>query len=517
MKPHSNCAIYTRKSSEEGLEQEFNSLDAQREACEAYIVSQKHEGWKALPDRYDDGGFSGGNMERPALQKLMRDVQAGRIQTIVVYKVDRLTRALADFAKIVEQLDRHGVSFVSVTQQFNTTSSMGRLTLNVLLSFAQFEREVTGERIRDKIAASKAKGMWMGGVVPLGYAAQDRTLLPIPDEAKKVIHIYERYLALGNVRGLQVELKRDKVRSKSSLSVASRIDGDNFSRGALYTLLQNPIYIGRIRHFDRTHQGQHEAIVPYALWQAVQEKLATNRIKHSEHTNASSSLLSGFLFSPQGKRLTPSSTIKNGRRYRYYVLATAKLRLPAGELEGMVMSRLRTHLQEQMPERAEEMIAALSSNDNAARKSALTHSIDKIIIHDRRIVIQLKCGQTVAVDYCFSEQGPYRQMTTEGQAEGVSDIQKQAIIKSLLQGYIWRKRFFEDAGSTIAAIAKSVGKSETYVVRLITFSMLSPKLMAQILKGDIPPHITRQGLIYDLPISWAAQQKRFEATIAKLT
>ena len=243
------CAIYTRKSTEEGLDQSFNSLDAQREACEAYILSQKHEGWTAIAQHYDDGGFSGGNMDRPALGKLLTDIKAGKVNVVVVYKVDRLTRSLSDFAKIVEQFDKQSVSFVSVTQQFNTTSSMGRLTLNVLLSFAQFEREVSGERIRDKIAASKKKGMWMGGVVPLGYKAQDRTLMPVPEEVKRVRYIYERYLALGSVRELQVELKRDGIFSKLAVTQSGkRIGGSPFGRGALYQLLQNQLYRGKIHH-----------------------------------------------------------------------------------------------------------------------------------------------------------------------------------------------------------------------------------------------------------------------------
>jgi DNA invertase Pin-like site-specific DNA recombinase len=265
------CAIYTRKSSEEGLEQSFNSLDAQREACEAFILSQREGGWKALPARYDDGGYSGGTMERPALQRLLKDVEAKKVNVIVVYKVDRLTRSLADFAKIVEALDGHGVSFVSVTQQFNTTSSMGRLTLNVLLSFAQFEREVTGERIRDKIAASKRKGMWMGGPVPLGYDLDARKLVPNAKETALVCKIFSLYLELGCVSRLAVRLAREKIRSKVWISKAgTRLGGNAFARGALYALLQNRLYIGEIRHRDQWYAGEHQGIVPRQLWDNVQ-------------------------------------------------------------------------------------------------------------------------------------------------------------------------------------------------------------------------------------------------------
>src|SRR6202046_4171614 len=264
------CAIYTRKSSEEGLDQSFNSLHAQREACEAYITSQKHEGWHALSARYEDGGFSGGNMDRPGLKKLLEDIAAGKIDTIVVYKVDRLTRSLADFAKIVEIFDGKGVSFVSVTQQFNTTTSMGRLTLNVLLSFAQFEREVTGERIRDKVAASKKKGMWMGGIVPLGYYLEARKLVPHPTEAALVRNIFTLYLKLGCVRKLVAELKRENVKTKAWMTKSGvRVGGASFAKGHLYFLLRNRLYIGEIRHRELWYPGAHSGIVPRELWVKV--------------------------------------------------------------------------------------------------------------------------------------------------------------------------------------------------------------------------------------------------------
>ncbi len=275
------CAIYTRKSSEEGLEQEFNSLQAQREACEAFIDSQRHEGWVGLRAAYDDGGFSGATMDRPALQQLLADVTAGRVDTVVVYKIDRLTRSLADFAKIVEILDARGASFVSVTQQFNTTTSMGRLTLNVLLSFAQFEREVIGERIRDKIAASKKKGMWMGGVPPLGYGVQDHKLVTIDGEADTVRLVFRRYAELGSVRLLKAELEARGIKSKSWTSASGRlVGGKSFSRGALYLMLQNRTYRGEIVHKGQFHPGEHTPIIDQPLWDAVQEQLAGNTARH---------------------------------------------------------------------------------------------------------------------------------------------------------------------------------------------------------------------------------------------
>src|SRR5437764_8188431 len=273
-------AVYTRKSSEEGLEQEFNSLRAQREACEAFITSQRHEGWACLPQAYDDGGVPGGTLDRPALQLLLDDIRAGKIDVIVTYKIDRLTRSLADFAKLTEIFDARGVSFVSVTQQFNTTTSMGRLTLNVLLSFAQFEREVAGERIRDKIAASKQKGMWMGGMPPLGYECHDHKLIVIPDEAETVRHIFRRYAALGSVRLLKAELDATGIRSKSWVISSGRSwGGKPLARGALYLMLKNQIYRGEIVHKDQHYPGEHDPIIDETLWQAVQAKLDLNAVE----------------------------------------------------------------------------------------------------------------------------------------------------------------------------------------------------------------------------------------------
>src|ERR1700758_2769976 len=350
------CAIYTRKSSEEGLEQEFNSRQAQREACEAFINSQRHEGWTCLPKTYDDGGFSGATMDRPALQRLLADITAGRVDTIVVYKIDRLTRSLADFAKIVEILDARGASFVSVTQQFNTTTSMGRLTLNVLLSFAQFEREVIGERIRDKIAASKKKGMWMGGVPPLGYRVQDRKLVIVDSEAEIVRSNFCRYAELGSVRLLKAELEAQGRKSKSWTSAAGRvIGGKPFARGALYLMLRNRTYRGELVHKGQSHPGEHPPIIDQPLWDAVQMRLAGNTAERNSGTRAHQpSLLAGMLFDVVGNRMTPSYAVKTGMRYRYYVSrplitqdqreSSTALRIPAGEIEHLVTSRVRQWL-----------------------------------------------------------------------------------------------------------------------------------------------------------------------------
>jgi site-specific DNA recombinase len=338
------CAIYTRKSTEEGLDQDFNSLDAQFDACAAYIASQRHEGWTLLPSRYDDGGFTGGNMERPGLQRLLGDVRAGRIDVIVVYKVDRLTRSLTDFAKIVEVLDGAGASFVSITQSFNTTTSMGRLTLNVLLSFAQFEREVISERVRDKVAASKARGMWMGGVVPLGYDAKDRKLEINEVEAETVRHIYRRYLELGSVRPLIADLKQAEVRTKEQQAKDGTVRGGvPFSRGALYHLLKNRLYRGEVSYRGTVYPGEHQAIVDEQLFDAVQQRLEQNAADRSNGNAAAyPSALTGLIRDGEGRPMSPTHSNKGGQRYRYYTSNSAGadggtiIRVPAAKLENAV-------------------------------------------------------------------------------------------------------------------------------------------------------------------------------------
>src|SRR5213082_2328080 len=314
------CAIYTRKSTEYNLELSFNSLDAQREACEAYIKSQAHEGWRVIPGCYDDGAFSGASLDRPALQKLLADVRAGTIDVVLVYKVDRPTRSLADFAKLIELFDAHGVSFVSVTQSFNTSSSMGRLTLNVLLSFAQFERELIGERVRDKIAASKRKGIWVGGPVPLGYAAVDKKILVVAAEAAAVRTIFARYLELGSIRALAEDLDRRGIRSKPRrLSDGRTIGGGRFGVGALAHLLKNRFYIGEVIYRGEVHRGEHQPILDSALFAAVQGKLAAQAVARRCRLRGSPALLTSRLFDDGGNRMSPTHANKGGVRYRYYI------------------------------------------------------------------------------------------------------------------------------------------------------------------------------------------------------
>src|SRR3954469_22031037 len=353
----SRCAIYTRKSTEHNLDLEFNSLDAQREACEAYIKSQAHEGWRLIPDRYDDGGLSGASLDRPALQTLLSDVRAGKITNVVVYKVDRLTRSLADFAKLVELFDQHQVSFVSVTQSFNTTSSMGRLTLNVLLSFAQFEREVIGERVRDKIAASKRKGIWVGGPVPLGYRCIDKKLVVVPEEAEVVRTIFARYLALGSMGPLIEDLDRRGIRTKANgLTDGRQRGGIRFGVGPLAYLLKNRFYIGEVVYRGETHFGVTEPILDRGLFEDVQAQLAANAIDRQIRLKGSPAILTSRIFDDRGNRMSPTHSNKLGARYRYYVShailqkrkaeAGSNARVPAPEIEKLVLDEVRKHLGE---------------------------------------------------------------------------------------------------------------------------------------------------------------------------
>ncbi|MFN7324346.1 MAG: recombinase family protein, partial [Sphingomonadales bacterium] len=438
------CAVYTRKSTEDGLEQEFNSLDAQYEACAAYALSQKHEGWHLLPDRYDDGGYSGGNMERPGLKRLLDDVADGRVDIILVYKIDRLTRSLSDFAKIVDVLDMAKASFVSITQAFNTTTSMGRLTLNMLLSFAQFEREVTGERIRDKIAASKRKGLWMGGPLPLGYDVKDRRLVINPKEADLVRHIYARYLELGTVVELVDDLNAKGYKTKVKLGAnGSQRGGGIFRRGMLYHLLANPIYQGNIAHKQDVYPGEHDAIVTDDIWKAVQDKLKANTAGSSRRLKGQQpSLLTGILIDSEGRAMTPSHASKgkgqgkaqgtskgttkgqgNGTpvskgqtkrlRYRYYVTRPdlykdqPAYRISAHDIEQIVTQRLaayfsvpgniaalaptdiEAHALQQVLAKADLAAATLRSGSVVAKHQIITQLLNRAILHDDRVELVL--------------------------------------------------------------------------------------------------------------------------------
>ena len=388
LKRRMRCAVYTRKSSEEGLDQEYNSIDAQRDAGHAYIASQRAEGWIAVADDYDDPAFSGGNMERPALKRLMADIEAGKIDVIVIYKIDRLTRSLADFSKMVEVFERQGVSFVSVTQQFNTTTSMGRLMLNVLLSFAQFEREVTGERIRDKIAASKRKGMWMGGIPPIGYDVANRRLIPNEAEAKTIAHIFQRFVELGSTTKLVKELRLDGVTSKAWTTQDGRVrEGKPIDKGLIYKVLNNRTYLGELRHKELWYQAEHPPIITKSIWDDVHAILSTNGRVRATTTRAKTQyLLKGIVFGSDGRAMSPFQTAKqNGRRYRYYVPqrdikehagASGLPRMPAAELESAVLEQLRGHLRS--PDVVKEVLPQAQKYDPTLDEAIVTVAMQRL-------------------------------------------------------------------------------------------------------------------------------------------
>src|SRR5882724_1109703 len=524
------CAIYTRKSSEEGLEQEFNSLQAQREACEAFIESQRQEGWVCLRAAYDDGGFSGATMDRPALQRLLADLTAGRVDTIVVYKIDRLTRSLADFAKIVEILDASGASFVSVTQQFNTTTSMGRLTLNVLLSFAQFEREVIGERIRDKIAASKKKGMWMGGVPPLGYRAQDGKLIIVESEAETVRFSFRRYAELGSVRLLKDELDARAIRSKLRTSASGRLRGGKpFARGALYLMLQNRIYRGEIVHKEQSHPGEHTPIIDQPLWDAVQAQLASNTAeRNSRARHRQPSLLAGLLFDGDGNRMTPSHAVKKGTRYRYCVSGSlitkdrtenaAGLRIPAAEIEQLVSSQVHrwlldpgsiyksatarledSSMQHRLVARAADIGKHWPELPLARKRAVLAALIERIEVrvdqidirlHPPRLNAQLDPAATASqevnddkteilfVPVRLRRAGREIRMVIDGTDPFAVAKPDARLIKLLLRARRFNATLAEGEGVPFAALAQREGVSRSYFTRLVRLSIshrISPK------------------------------------------
>ncbi len=505
--PIKYCAVYTRKSTEEGLEQDFNTLDAQREACLSYIASQKAEGWVPVPDAYDDGGFSGGTLDRPALKRLMDDIKAGKVHIVVVYKIDRLTRALMDFSKLVEVFDQHGVTFVSITQSFNTTTSMGRLTLNVLLSFAQFEREVIGERVRDKIAASKKKGMWMGGNPPLGYDIQYRQLVPNKSETKTINYIFERYLTLGNVIHLKQELDRDGIFSKIlTYKDGRKVGGKPFSRGALYALLSNPIYIGQIRHKNKTYDGQHDGIIPIDLWAAVQQKLQKQAsVYKGQKISREVNLLKGLLFDAQGIPYTPGYTAKGKKHYRYYISQNLIQmrdhpdgllgRLPAHEIESAVEGAIRAHLSDRekissllgidMNDEVEAIqkiadIQAAVSMDQFVRAciEQVTVQTDKLEIKIKTDGLfsllsnaaKVKINSTVDIGALLVSYTTRRAkkgalvIAPEKQQKDIFDLPSNEL-KKLVQGFIWRDEHF--SGMTLRDIAKRERFSEGYVGQCI--------------------------------------------------
>lgn len=548
------CAIYTRKSSEEGLDQDFNSLDAQREACAAYIVSQRHEGWTLVPDLYDDGGISGGHMNRPGLLQLLDDVKSGKVDVIVVYKVDRLTRSLSDFAKIVDILDGAGASFVSVTQSFNTTSSMGRLTLNVLLSFAQFEREVTGERIRDKFAASKMRGMWMGGTVPFGYEVKDRKLVVDPDRAGILRRIMERYVEIGSVPELAKALAADGVRTRQRIMKSGRLYGGvPFGKGALYGILSNRIFLGEIVHKGVWYPGEHEAIVDKDLFDRVQHMLASNRVAHRTKSHACDpSLLAGMIRDGQGRRMSPRSCRKGDLKYRYYVsvedrvadqsTAARTMRVAAGEAETAVTQgvtalfnnpaalvkmlvgdaadaeavqaiqqqagTLANALPSMVPSELRQLLQAMDMRVVIDGQS-ISASFDRAHLMERLGIAGIEANGTercdLAVPQILNRCGHEMRLAISPSGSDAPAYRDGSLVTLIVKAHQARDHLL-GADSPASPI---VAMGHKHLARMARLAYLAPDIIKAILEGRQPKSLTSRALlrVTDLPLGWADQRK----------
>jgi len=509
------CAIYTRVSTDAGLEQDFNSLNAQCDAAEAYIRSQAHAAWTLIRIPYNDGGYSGGSTDRPALQRLLADIRAKKVDVIVVYKVDRLTRSLADFAKLVELFDSHGVSFVSVTQQFNTTTSMGRLTLNVLLSFAQFEREVTSERIRDKIAASKRKGLWVGGMVPLGYEVKTRKVLVIKEEAERVRTIFQRYLELGSLSLLMADLRQQKILTKiRKLSTGKTVGGNPLTRGPLAHLLRNRFYIGEVTFKGEILPGEQPAILDRKLFEAVQRKLDEQRTNHTITRSSSESLLMGRIFDELGNRMTPSYARKDGKRYRYYLSsalsqgrtehAGSVRRISAHEIENLVVAAVRKRLKESTPATDRDLIHA---------------NVGRIEIHASRIVIRLarkgdrqsnrKTDNAVLyVRWKKTDQKRRREIIAPAaSSQDIRPIRSETrltLVTSIACGRRWLDEIVTGAIPNVEQIAAREKCSVRQVNMTISLAFLSPTLVKAAIDGRLPRGIGVARL-RDAPAEWSRQ------------
>jgi site-specific DNA recombinase len=519
------CAIYTRKSTEHNLDLEFNSLDAQREACEAYIKSQAHEGWRVIPDHFDDGGLSGASLDRPALQTLLADIRARKIDIVVVYKVDRLTRALGDFAKLVEVFDEHAVSFLSVTQSFNTTSSMGRLTLNMLLSFAQFERELIGERGRDKIAASKKKGIWVGGPVPLGYASVNKKIVIVPEDAEKVRIIFRRYLEIGSITALAQDLELRGIRTRRQVLSSGKIRGDiPFGIGALHQLLKNRFLIGEVVYRGEVHRGEHEPGLDRALFDAVQAKLAAQAVARQNKLRGSPAILMGRIFDERGNRMSPTHSNKQGVRYRYYVshaviqgrkvVGGGVLRVPAPELESAIVAAVRRQLQQASPN------ALFIPDDDC---ELIDRYIDRIAIKSGSVQIQWlhparRGSPSTAYDNLDLANKPavtvlpWTTVSVLGPAKGVlyAPSERTAmhpgsrsdLLKAIAKARVWIDDLVTGRVDSLAEIAWQEKKVERHVCLLAPLAFIPPPLVRAIIDGSAGPDLTITSLANRLPYLW---------------
>lgn len=548
------CAIYTRKSTEDGLEQEYNSLDAQYDACTAYALSQRHEGWTVTKDRYDDGGFSGGTLERPGLKRLLADIEAGKVDIILLYKIDRLTRSLSDFAKIVEILDRKGASFASITQSFNTTTSMGRLTLNMLLSFAQFEREVTGERIRDKIYASKRKGIWMGGPVPLGYDVVDRKLVVNKPEAEQVRDIMQLYLTANSVP----ELVEILARNGSYTKVQQRKDGCtkggvHFKRGNLYHLLSNRIYRGMTVHKGEAFEGEHEAIISEELWNEVQAKLAKQgQGGSSRKVSPRTGVLAGLIYDGEGRAMVLTHTQKGNRRFHYYANRYETLgdssasRVNARDIENIVIDQLSqtlasankvqsmlldgSYTSEQLHNiisRCSKLASKISTSKYAKKQELLRNVLDRIDLHDDRVVIGIDNRGLLNITRADNTVQPTpTNLTIDRRAVRMrrgkalrlvipaptseSDIQMrdEKLIALIAESRTIMAQITDNPDKSIPALAAEQGRCRVRMMKVAKLACLDPDIVTAIIQGRQPVRLTPGKLLaVDLPIVWAEQKR----------
>jgi site-specific DNA recombinase len=548
------CAIYTRKSTEDGLEQEYNSLDAQYDACAAYALSQRHEGWTVVKDRYDDGGFSGGNLERPGLKRLLADIEAGKVDIILLYKIDRLTRSLSDFAKIVDILDRKGASFVSITQSFNTTTSMGRLTLNMLLSFAQFEREVTGERIRDKIYASKRKGIWMGGPVPLGYDVIDRKLVVNAVEAEQVRHIMQLYLKASSVPELVDELAKNDSHTK----IQQRKDGGtrggvHFKRGNLYHLLSNRIYRGMTVHKGEAFEGEHEAIVAEELWDQVQVKLAKQgQGGSSRKVSARTGVLAGLIYNAEGTPMVLTHTQKGNRRFHYYANRYESLgdcrasRVSARDIEGIVLGQISqtlasgSQIQSMMLDgtykadqlhnvilRCRQLADELTAAKYIRKQAIVRNVVDRVDLHEGRVVIKIDNRSLLnAISAEGSIQPSSSDLIIEREAirlrrgkalrliipatsagEGVS-LRDDKLVALIAESRAIMAQIVKNPDKSVPTLAAEQGRCRVRMMKVAKLVCLDPFIVTAIVEGRQPLKLTPSRLLAaDLPLAWADQRQ----------
>jgi DNA invertase Pin-like site-specific DNA recombinase len=497
------CAIYTRKSTEHGLELEFNSLDAQRDACASYIKSQASLGWKMLPQPYDDPAFSGGNLERPALKQLLKDIEAGKVDVVVVYKIDRLTRSLADFAKLVEAFDARSISFVAVTQQFNTTTSMGRLTLNVLLSFAQFERELSSERVRDKVAASRRKGKWTGGTVPLGYDARDKKLVINPTEAETVRIIFRRYIELQSFSRLVADLdKRGLVTKRRNTKVKKYNGGIPFTYGPLAHFLKNRVYIGETGHGGKWYPGEHRAIIDRKTFDKVQELLAAGTTKRKIKRSASGALLIGKLFDDRGNAMSPSFSSKNGARYRFYVSsailrgrkteAGSIARVSAADIERTLINALRQRLKIDQ--------AVLEAN-------VIGTYVARVDLSSRAVTISTTPAAKIRLNQ-FSIPWQVRQPGSASIVEADSGCQPDAkLVQASVRAHAWLRDLANNRFATVEALAASVNLHPKLVRQELRYAFLAPNISEAIIDGNQPATLSLARIPKTLPLAWSEQRR----------